>query len=114
MFSCIATPAQIALWDELSNFTKIINYTIDAIFFIDIIVIFNSAVVDENFEKCYDRGTITCTYLKSWFPIDFVAIIPFESFVPANGEAANLVRYARLGKITKMLKLMKLLRLMKL
>ena len=102
------------MWEELGRGTNILNFIIDGLFFVDVIVIFFTAVVDENLEMNYHRSYIFRTYITSWFIIDIVAIIPFESFVAKNGEAANLVRYARIGRITKMLKLIKLLRLMKL
>ena len=94
--------------------TKVINYVVDCFFLIDIFIIFNSAAYDDDFEVISDRCTLTTNYLQGWFMIDVVAIIPFDLFVSSNGEAANLIRYARIGRITKMLKLMKLMRLMKL
>lgn len=102
------------MWDDLELSSKIANWIIDILFFIDIILIFNSAVYDDNLDLISERCEITKLYLKSWFAIDLVAIVPFDLFVANNGEAANLLRFARLGKITKMLKLLKLMRLMKL
>lgn len=81
---------------------------------IDILIIFNSATYNDDFDVVSDRATITENYLKGWFLIDLVSIIPFDLFVESNGETANLVRFVRIGRITKMLKLMKLMRLMKL
>ena len=102
------------MWEDLEGSTKIINYIVDCFFLIDIFIIFNSAAYDDDFEVISDRCTLTTNYLQGWFTIDVVAIIPFDLFVSSNGEAANLIRYARIGRITKMLKLMKLMRLMKL
>lgn len=89
------------------------NYVVDSLFFIDIIIIFNSAVVNDDLSIIEDRCEIAKIYLSGWFWIDLVAILPFGLFT-ANGEASNLVRFARIGRITKILKLLKLLRLMKL
>lgn len=91
-----------------------INYAVDLLFAIDIIIIFNSAVADENLEIISDRSTIIWDYLKGWFLIDVIAIFPFDWVFESNGDAANLVRFIRIGRITKLLKLMKLIRLMKL
>ena len=114
IYSCIASPAQIALWEELHGSALIINYIVDALFLVDILIIFNSATYNENFEVVFERSEITWNYVTGWFFIDVVSIIPFELFFATKGEAANLVRYARIGRIFKMLKLMRLLRLMKL
>ena len=102
------------MWEDLGDGGKILNYVVDALFGLDVILIFNSAYFDVNLDLVDDRCEVAKTYLKSWFIIDLVAIIPFEGFVPMNGEAANLVRFARIGRITKILKLLKLMRLMKL
>ena len=56
------------------------NYVVDILFLIDIIVIFNSAVYDENLNIIHDRATIAKIYLQGWFFIDLIAIIPFELF----------------------------------
>ena len=83
-------------------------------FLLDIIIIFNSAIYDDDFEVIDDRSIIVTEYLKGWFFSDVLAIFPFEMILPSNGEAANLVRFIRIGRITKLLKLMKLMRLMRL
>jgi hypothetical protein len=114
LYSCIATPAQIALYDDLSRTATIINWTVDILFFIDIFIIFNSAYIDEEYNIIDNRWMIVKNYLSFWFWIDLVAILPFDLFVPSNGSAANLVRFIRIGRITKVLKLLKLMRLIKL
>lgn len=93
---------------------NIINGVVDALFFIDILVFFNSAYIDDELNIIEDRCQIAKNYLSVWFWVDLVAIVPFSWFVQSKGEAANLVRFARIGRITKILKLLKLLRLMKL
>jgi hypothetical protein len=59
------------------------NYSIDFFFFIDIIVNFNSAYIDESYEVIDDRKKIAKSYLVSWFLIDFLSIVPFELVVTA-------------------------------
>ena len=58
LYSCIATPAQIALWTDLGRSLKIVNYVVDCFFFIDIVIIFNSAAYDDDFEIISDRCTL--------------------------------------------------------
>ena len=82
IYSCVATPAQIALWEELSRSVKISNYVVDGLFFIDIIVIFNSAYFDDNFSLVNDRWKLSLTYMKGWLFIDLIAILPFDLFIP--------------------------------
>ena len=114
LYSCVSTPVQIALYENLTGSAQVVNWIIDILFLIDIFIMFNSSILDENFEVIDDRCTIIKTYLKGWFLIDVIAIIPFDLIVDDGGGAANLIRYARIGRITKLLKLMKLMRLIKL
>jgi len=61
---------------------NIINTITDILFLIDIIVTFNTALVDEETYKLdQDRGRIAMEYLTGWFTLDFGAIIPFEAFI---------------------------------
>ena len=78
LFSCLITPVQIALYETLGTGWSITNYTIDVLFFIDIILIFNSSYYDNQLELIEDRWVIAQNYLRGWFAIDMIAIIPFE------------------------------------
>ena len=92
---------------------------IDLFFFLDMCIIFNSAVLTDEFETIDDRKEIACIYLKSWFCIDLLSILPFEVMIRLNKEEANvaninqMLRILRIGKLTKLFKLMKLLRILK-
>ena len=103
-----------ALYHKLAASWKITNYIVDCFFLIDIIFIFNTAIIDEEDSIIIaNRSEIAWQYLKGWFTIDLVAIIPFEAIL-INGESANLVRYTRMGRLNKVFKLMRLVRLAKL
>ena len=113
VFSCVLTPLQIALYEELGVTWNAINYTIDLLFLLDILIIFNSATYNDDFEVNADRCELAKSYLKSWFLLDIIAILPLD-LMSSSGNAESFVRYARVGRITKMLKLIRLLRIMKL
>lgn len=80
------------------------------------VMIFNTAVIDDDYNIIEDRSVIAKTYLKGWFWIDLISIIPFDlfKFTGENGEAASLIRFLRIGRIIKILRLIKLMRIMKL
>lgn len=113
LFSCLVTPVQIALLDSVDGAQEVMNYVIDSLFLIDILLIFNTALQDDDYAIIQDRALICKDYLQGWFIIDVVAILPLEHMI-GGGEATNLVRYTRIGRITKILRLVKLLRLIKL
>jgi hypothetical protein len=85
------------------------------------IIIFNTAYYQEDFKMIEDRKEIAKDYLRQWFAIDLVAILPFDLIMKlfTNEEASggknlnSIVRIARLGKLYKLVKLMRLIRILK-
>jgi hypothetical protein len=80
MVSCLLTPLEIAFSKgsrSARSTQAIVDYYFDLLFFIDILVIFNSAFFNEEFVVISDRKIIAVTYLKSWFSIDIISSIPF-------------------------------------
>lgn len=79
MITCVLTPLDLAFTIETKSiFDNIPSFIIDLLFAIDILVIFNSAYYTEEMDIVEDRRTIICNYLKGWFIIDFLSIIPFD------------------------------------
>lgn len=81
LISCILTPYRIAFSNSDEEETlgwQIVGYGIDFLFFLDIIVIMNSAFYDDEFQIVEDRVIIVKAYLTSWFCVDLLAILPFE------------------------------------
>ena len=50
LYSCISTPTQIALYETLGNSSLTLNLIVDLFFVVDIVIIFNIAIMDENYE----------------------------------------------------------------
>ena len=78
----------------------------------------------EDFETIDSHKEIAILYLKGWFWIDLLAILPIQVFMPkedisdvtSTGSGADLnqmVRILRLGRLSKLVKLLKLLRIFK-
>ena len=93
-------------------------YTIDLSFLLDIIVTFNTAFYDQDNDLIDNRHTIAQSYLFGWFPIDLVAIVPFEVLLSGvqgagDGDLNPLIRIARFGKLYKLVKLIRLVRMLK-
>ena len=47
----------------------------------DILVVFNTAYYDDDVDLVDDRKQIAKTYVKGWFTIDLLAIIPFDKII---------------------------------
>ena len=104
---------QIALLEPIPITWHVINYTVDILFLIEIMINFNLATYDENMDVIEDRYQIAKNYLSGWFTIDLISIIPFDLLV-SSGEGTRLVRMSRLGRIYRILKLIKLIRFFRL
>ena len=114
IITCIQTPLNIAFERlEDSQFSIILDYVVDLLFLIDIVVIFQSAYYDEDVELIDDRKTIAKTYIKGWFMVDLLAIIPFDRIINSSNEYNQLARVARVGRLYKLVKLTRLFRMLK-
>jgi len=114
-FSCIETPYRIAFVKEDGSLGLLIGYSVDLMFFIDIILTFNSAIEDNRKQFIDDRKVIAALYLKGWFLIDFLAIVPIDIILSSfnYNEAIRLARIGRLYKLVKINKLMRVFKMMK-
>lgn len=52
-------------------------------------------------------------YMKSWFVVDLLAIMPFELFIDSQNNFSGVVRIARIGRMYKLIKMTRLLRILK-
>ena len=51
-------------------------------------------------------------YLKTWFFIDLISVIPFDLIMMINGANKN-ARFTRIGKFYKIIRMIKMVRLLK-
>jgi hypothetical protein len=58
-------------------------------FFVDIVLTFFCAYHDEDFVCVDDQKTIACEYLRGWFMIDTLAILPFTYMMNIGGADAS-------------------------
>lgn len=119
IITCVLTPLRLAFvseTEEESMVVLLISYIIDGLFLIDIFVIFSTAYYDEYFQVIDDRAVIAKRYLRGWFLIDVLAIVPFDLILRGgngSGEFNSMVRFARLGRLYKLIKLTRLIRVFK-
>ena len=62
---------------------KFLNYIVDTIFFIDILVSFRTTYINEHGAEVRDVKLISRYYLRGQFTIDLLATVPFDTL----GEA---------------------------
>jgi hypothetical protein len=95
--------------------------------FVDLAIVFDICL---NFRRFYvdsrshklvtDPDAIRRTYMKSWFLIDFVSVIPFDRIValigsgdPQGARSSKMIRLARLARFARLARLTKLASLRK-
>ena len=83
LVSCVTTPVNLAFPDLEPNhyWYGTMHMVIDIMFAIDILFNFNTAFEDETFMIRDDRKEIACRYIKGWFWIDTLAVLPFDGIV---------------------------------
>ena len=112
IFTSISTPYRIAYYDVDELSWVIIDSLVDFSFAIDIVLNFFMAFYDSSDDIVDKRSTIACNYLRFWFYIDVVSIIPFNQILQTS-DYSSLVRIARLPKLYRLFKIFKIFRLMK-
>lgn len=115
LFTSIVTPLRIAFIESDDLYWIIINAIVDILFFIDIIIIFNTAFYDEDFKTIDDRKAISSDYASTWLFIDVISIIPFEYIMGQDTNSMNsMARFIRIGKMYRLIRLTRLLKMLKL
>jgi hypothetical protein len=112
VFSCMTVPYRLALISEDTLAWVYINGFVDICFLLDIIIIFNKTIFDDNFQIVINRKIIAMEYIKGWFFVDILAIIPFDMFF-GGSDLNQVVRIARIGRMYKLVKLTRLIRVIK-
>ncbi|CAG9325896.1 unnamed protein product [Blepharisma stoltei] len=88
--------------DQAINVWTWLDYSINAIFIADIIVILNTAYYDKDGVLVTSRKAIFYNYAKSMLIIDIISVIPFSEL--AGNKSNVFVRFLRLSRITKIVR----------
>ncbi|KAL5008520.1 hypothetical protein ScPMuIL_014101 [Solemya velum] len=90
----------------------VVDSIVDVIFFVDIILNFNTTFVGPSGEVVSDPKIIRMYYLKSWFVIDLLSCLPYDVFnafqyvddgISTLFSALKVVRLLRLGRVVRKL-----------
>ena len=102
-------PYSIAFFKQSNQGWIIIDLIMDFFFGIEIVLTFFKAYYDSNFILIDKRGKIAKAYLKTWFFVDLIAIIPINVIVGTYDFVA-IIRLLKLTKLRKSLNVGKLLK----
>ncbi|CAK8993203.1 unnamed protein product [Durusdinium trenchii] len=108
-FISIVTPVQVGLLELRLDFLQILSWGVDSIFFVDMVLQFFTMypkTTPRGIEWETDLRKIGIHYMRTWFFLDFVTLIPFD-ILSLTWNAANL-------KELKSIKVIRAVRLLKL
>ena len=83
IYTTLFLPFKLAFFNEEGLFLIILDFIVNALFFVDILVTCFT-VYNQNGEIIDDLLTIILNYLKSWFVIDLISIFPFDYVIESN------------------------------
>mmetsp|Transcript_20636 Transcript_20636/g.33501 ORF Transcript_20636/g.33501 Transcript_20636/m.33501 type:complete len:693 (+) Transcript_20636:150-2228(+) len=116
VYVALVTPLEVALIERNSSmFLLVVGYIIDLIFTFDILIHFNLAAENMNWEEGdvvsleENRSKSIAKYLRGWFSIDVISVLPFELFVENDGDALRILLYFRCLKLLRILRIGRIL-----
>jgi potassium voltage-gated channel Eag-related subfamily H protein 7 len=111
-YTAYVTPFDVAFLETKLNFMFALNCTVDFCFLVDMIKCFFTSYFDADAQMwVVDLADIRSRYLKSWFAIDFVSILPFDAIgLTMDSDSMTQARLIRLIRLMRLLKLLRLLR----
>jgi hypothetical protein len=74
---------------------------------------FFTAYVDSVQLIVYNQKKIVLNYLKSWFLIDAISLLPISYFSNSNASISKLTRVGKIPRLYRLLKLAKLMRMLR-
>ena len=80
---CIIIPFRLAFIEEYDYHWEVSYYIFDCFFLFDMVLTFNTTMSDETqkTKEITNRKEIAIYYLKGWFIIDLISILPFDAII---------------------------------
>lgn len=95
---------------------KAMDILVDVLFWIDILVNFRTAYIDNKKHTIFDQKKVAMHYAKGWFTLDFIGTFPFELIAKeiidsGSGDLATKdVMYLRLLKLPRIVRAARLVK----
>lgn len=107
LFTALVSPYRIAFVEVDSFGWSIVESMTDCIFGIDLCLNFFFAYYDEQDEIIALRAKIAVTYLRGWFLIDLITVIPVSQIISYGQVNGNIARIARLPRLYRLIKILR-------
>ena len=114
MYNCIYIPMELAfnrLRDEKHLAHVVMDYMVDFLFFVDLVVNFRTTFYGPDYELVVDKKLIAKTYVfKGSFFLDLVAAFPFDVIFLAFDSDGGVSGVTGILKIPRLLRIARLLK----
>jgi hypothetical protein len=116
-YIAVTVPLRAGFDFELTSgsFAWVIELIVDLYFCLDIWLNFRTGYIDKTGELIMDKALIRRRYLRSWFSIDFIAMLPVNYMVGliTEGSGTKTAKILRLIRVSKLLRLARMRRLVR-
>jgi len=115
-YTATITPYRLTFEEHTPIGWRVIDYIIDALFFTDLLMNFISAYYDDEGKLVKEPKQLAKVYLKSWFLIDLIAVIPLDAIIDGLVEDStgySKVRYNLFLRLIRLPRLYRLLRILR-
>lgn len=110
MYNCIFIPMSLAFGYVMDDAHLVIDYAVDAFFAIDMLLSMSTVYYNDHYELVIDRRKIIAHYLRTWFVVDLLSILPLELFAVvynaySTGDRMDAAVLSNFLKLPRMLRL---------
>jgi hypothetical protein len=115
LYTAIVTPVDVCIVQYKHTGLFVTNLLVDIVFMADLVLQFFLAYKAPSHEGgrwVTNRRRIATRYLKTWFVVDFVSVLPFEifDFFELLPNGTTLLRAVRTVRLLRMIKLLRIFR----
>ena len=115
IYTATLLPYRMCFNDLQSSSWQSFDMLIDLVFFLDVLINFNSVIYSKEEVLIFNRWIIAKEYLKSWFIIDFLSCLPIEYLDQTSSTSSSQYNhFLRILKVSKVYRFIRIVRLLKL
>ena len=112
----ILLPVTIAFFDDSINSAWItFSVCLDILFIVDVVLNFWTGIITKENIVYLEFNIIRPAYLKSWFLVDVLAVLPFDyvALIAVHIQSSSLIMPSRALRALRLLRLLSLLKLVR-
>ena len=104
IFSGIFTPLRVAFLQE-DLLSSGVEWFLDAVFLVDTVLNFVTAYFDRGESLIDNRRRIASNYLRSWFVVDLISVLPLKIFF--RHSVTQMAKIARVHRVDRLIRTFK-------